>query len=116
MSRKQKLYLEIFNRILPFMRNIQTHSAWRRLRYGSFYPETELVHNLPRLLLFPDFTEYDIHWLDCQARIFFERGNNPLHGYHEPITSCISELFDLVPENLKPRLTWTGPPKSKLQS
>ena len=111
LTRKQKIYYEILERMLPFMRNIQTHSAWRRLRYGAFYPEMELVHNMHRLLVLPDFTEHDIHWLNSQARIFVKHGNNPVHGFYEPITAFIAELFTLVPAELRQKLTWDGPAK-----
>ena len=109
LSRKQTLYLEILERLLPFLRNIQTHSSWRRFRYGPFYPEAELVHNLPRLLVHPEFTEYDIHWLNYQARIFTKDGNNPIHGFYDPIIAIIAELFSLVPESLEANLKWQGP-------
>jgi len=111
MSKKQKIYLEILERILPFMRNIQTHSAWRRFRYGSFYPEMELVHNLPRIFIYPEFTEYDVHWLNSQARIFYRKGNNPIHAFYDSIVDSIRELFTLVPEELKGKLVWEGPVK-----
>jgi hypothetical protein len=111
MSRKQQLYLEILERILPFMRNIQTHSSWRRFTYGSFFPEMELVHNMHRLLVKPEITEHDVNWLNYQARIFYERGDNPIHAFHEPITDCIRELFSLVPEPLRAELIWKGPKK-----
>ena len=111
MSRKQKIYLEIFVRILPFMRNIQTHSSWRRFSYGSFYPEMELVHNLPPLLIPPEFTDGDIHWLNYQARIFVERGKekNHVHCFYQSIADLIKELFTLIPEEKKKGLTWNGP-------
>src|SRR2546426_3773861 len=109
LNRKQKIYYEILEMMLPAMRNIQRHSIWHRFRYGSFYPEMELVHNMHRILVIPEFTEYDVHWLNSQARIFVERGNNPAHALHETITALISELFTLVPEPLKNKLNWSGP-------
>jgi hypothetical protein len=109
MTRKQKIYYEILEMMLPFMRNIQRHSAWHRFKYGSFYPELEMVHNMHRILVYPEFTEYDVHWLNSQARIFVERGNNPIHGFYESITAYIVELFTLVPEPLKGKLQWSGP-------
>ncbi|PWU08611.1 MAG: zinc ABC transporter substrate-binding protein [Verrucomicrobia bacterium] len=109
LTRKQRIYCDILEQLLPFMRNIQTHSAWHRFRYGSFYPEMELVHNMHRILVLPEFTEYDVHWLNAQARLFVERGNNPLHGFYESITASIIELFTLVPEPLRNKLTWPGP-------
>ena len=111
MTRKQQLYIEILEMMLPFMRNIQTHSAWRRFRYGSFYPEMELVHNLHRILVLPEFTEYDVHWLNSQARIFCKHGNNPIHSFYDSVVACIAELFSLVPESLKDKLVWPGPEK-----
>jgi hypothetical protein len=111
MSRKQKIYVEILEQILPFMRNIQRHSAWQRFKYGSFYPEMELVHNMQRILVYPEFTEYDIHWLNSQARIFYKGGNNKAHGLYDSILELIRELFTLVPETLKEKLIWDGPAK-----
>jgi hypothetical protein len=112
LTRKQQIYYDILDMMLPAMRNVQRQSSWRRFGYGSFYPELELVHNVHRLLLVPGFTEHDVHWLNSQARIFFERGNNRAHALHEPITSCIAELFTMVPEPLKKKLSWQGPDKT----
>jgi hypothetical protein len=109
MTRKQNIYFEILEMMLPAIRNTQRHSAWRRFRYGSFYPELELVHNLHRILIYPEFAEHDIYWMNAQARIFVERGNNPAHALHGPITVLIRELFTLVPEPLRKKLTWSGP-------
>ena len=111
MSRKQELYIRILERLLPFVRNIQTHSAWRRFSYGSFYPEMELVHNMHRILVESDFTQHDIHWLNSQAQIFFKNGNNPVHGFYESIIDDIAELFTLVPESMRDQLIWNGPTK-----
>lgn len=61
LTRKQELYLDIMEMLLPAGRNVQTHSTWQRLKNGSLYLETELVHNLPRRLLTPEFTEQDVH-------------------------------------------------------
>jgi len=107
LTAKQKLYYEILEMLLPALRNIQQHPAWRRIAYGAFYPEMELVHNLHRILIIPEFTEYDVHWLNSQARIFVERGKNPAHGCYKPIASKISEVFRLVPEDLRQKLTWS---------
>ena len=111
-SPKQELYLKILEMVLPFMRNIQRHSTWRRATYGSFYLELELVHNLSRCLVTPEFSEQDVFWLNTQARMFVERGGNRTHGFNDDITSCISELIVLVPESLQDKLTWHGPKKS----
>jgi len=80
-----------------------------RLRYGSFYPDAELVHNLHRLLLFRSSRNTTVYWLNSQARIYIERGGNKYIGFFEEMERLIAELFTLVPESLKDWLQWSGP-------
>jgi hypothetical protein len=108
-SKKQLLYLEITERILPFLRNIQTHSLWRRMLYGNFFAELELVHNLPRCLVYPEFREADIWWLNCQAKIYIRECANRKCPSYEAICGVIAEIFLLVPQELKEKLNWSGP-------
>ena len=111
LSRKQELYLDIMEKLLPAVRNVQTHSAWQRFKYGPLYLETELVHNLPRRLLTPEFTEQDVHWLNSQGRMYVLRGRAGKNEFYESIVADIGELFKLVPEQLKSHLIWKGPEK-----
>ena len=104
-SEKQKLYLDILEKVLPYLRNLQTHGFWRRLEYGNFYAELELVHNLPRLLICPEFQAYDVYWLNTQARIFITKGRRDL-AFHEAVCKDIKQLFALVPDELRDKLTW----------
>jgi len=107
-SEKQKLYLDILDMVLPYLRGVQTHGWWRRIRYGSFYAESELVHNLPRLLLHPDIQERDVHWLNAQARIFVDQGRRDF-PFYPMICDDIRKLFELVPSELRKGLIWNGP-------
>lgn len=94
--------------VLPYLRSIQTHGFWRRLRYGNFYAEAELVHNLPRLLVCSEFQEYDVHWLNSQARIFITKGRRDF-PFREAICDDLKKLFALVPGELRGKLNWQGP-------
>ena len=75
---------------------------------GSFYPELELVHNLPRILIYPDFQEQDVHWLNTQAKIFFDKGRKD-YPFRDLILDDLRTLFRLLPDNFKAELRWPGP-------
>jgi hypothetical protein len=109
LSRKQELYLDIMEKLLPWVRNVQTHSGWQRFKRGSLYLEAELVHNLPRRLLTAEFTEQDVHWLNSQGRMYVLRGRADKNEFYEAVVADIAELFKLVPENLRTQLIWKGP-------
>lgn len=104
MSEKQEIYLEICGILMPFMRNVKTHSWWRRLSYGAFYHELELLHNIHRLLVNPDFEEQDLHWLNSQALLFVRSKVNKTHRAHDVVVRLIFDLISLVPKELRERL------------
>lgn len=106
-SEKQKLYLDILEMVLPYLRGVQTHGFFRRIRYGRFYAESELVHNLPRLILNPEILADDIHWLNTQAKIFYDSGRLDF-PFRCAICEDIEKLFKLVPKDLQPMLKWNG--------
>lgn len=114
LSKKQELYLEILERILPSVRNLETHpylyrAIWYPIRFGSFFPELELVHNLHRCLIYPEFQKRDIWWLNCQARNYVQEGRKRNRPHYSMICSLIEELLLIVPEELRSELTWLGP-------
>jgi hypothetical protein len=108
-SKKQELYLDITGFILPSMRNLYTWKRrWVIWKAGNFLPELELVHNLPQLMINPEFEAWDIHWLNSQAKQFVI--NCPKHrAYYNRVCRDIKELFALVPDNLRNELRWDGP-------
>jgi hypothetical protein len=109
-SEKQKVYLDILEFVLPYLRSIQTNGILRRLRHRTFYfyQEIELVHNLPRLLVIPEFEEYDVHWLNTQARNFVLRGRKDF-PFYQRVCDDIRTLFALLPDDLRQKLIWNGP-------
>jgi len=107
MSRKQEIYTELLFWALPAIRNTQSGSALQKALDKSSYQEAEFVHTLQHSILEPEFVDNDIHFLNFQARNYFENGkcSNP---YQAQIT-LVNELFNLVPENLRGELLWQGP-------
>ncbi len=102
-SPKQKIYIRIMEEILPYMRNIQTHSRWRRLCYGCFFAELELVHNLGRCVASAEFTMSDVYWLNSQARVYLKQGRKDL-PFYDTICSLLEDLRLLVPAEMKVHL------------
>jgi len=107
-SEKQRRYLNILEWVLPYARSLETHTFIRRIRDGTFYPELELVHNLPRLLVVPEFQEFDVHWLNTQARIFFDRGRKD-YPCRAAILDELKALFAILPDTYRSQLRWSGP-------
>lgn len=107
MSPKQDLYLDLLRIVLPFLRNRETWSIWNRIRFGSAYPEAELIHNLPRCLRDSDFGREDLWRLNVQARNYLKPGaRNTLEG---PVQAIVKEIFQLVPPDQQGLLVWPGP-------
>jgi len=93
---------------LPHIRNVWTW-PWRyRVREKSCYYEAELIHNLCYSILLPEFVAHDIHFLNYQAKMYFERGQKCVNYIGH--VQRIRELFSLVPEPMRPALKWSGPP------
>jgi len=75
----------------------------------SCYFETELIHNLPKSILEKDMVEHDVWFLNNQARYYFEKCNEDISPNYNQHLIYIKELIDIVPEDLKSKLTWVGP-------
>ena len=96
LSRKQELYLKIFEWVLPFIRNVQTQPLLRRLGSGSLYPEAELVHNLAPLLLRPDFGKEDVWWLKYQGGQYIRAHKERGRPVGAEVVSWLEELASVV--------------------
>ena len=107
-SRKQEIYKEKMFISLPYIRNVQTWPWWHRLRDRTCYYEAELIHNLCYSILIPQFVAHDIHFLNYQARIYFD--NCQKSANYAGHVDRIGELFKLVPEPMRSELKWSGPP------
>lgn len=103
-SKKQAIYVRIMEEVLPYLRNLQTHSFWRRLRYGNFYAELELVHNLGRCVSNPDFTQADAFWVATQGRLYVQQGRRDL-PFYETVCGLIRELDQMVPFEMRKNLS-----------
>jgi hypothetical protein len=107
-SRKQDIYIEMLMTTIPHLRNSFTWPWWNqfRIRKNNYY-EAELVHNLGYSILEREFTGNDIHFLNYQAKIYYENGKNCANYIGH--TNRIKELFSLIPGNMKSALNWLGP-------
>jgi hypothetical protein len=115
MSRKQVIYRELLQFGLPSLRSVRHLRWWQRALREALYVEAEFLHNLYVTILEPDFMDHDIWFLNNQARWFLTHAD-PKHlacyFHHERL---IHELFALVPERLRDKLTWQGPDQSLSQ-
>lgn len=109
MSRKQEIYQEMLFWAVPYIRNIQTHSFISKAFNKSCYEEAELVHNIHVSILEPEFIDHDIHFLNYQARSYFEQAESTGTPCFSAQCRLIAELFALVPVNMRGDLQWQGP-------
>lgn len=100
-SRKQQIYLEIFSRVLPLLRNLESQSAWKRIRFGTLFPEAELVHNLPPLLLDREIRKVDVWWLKSQGKQYRKAHAKSKRPLGDEIVSFLTELEKLIPPDLR---------------
>lgn len=106
---KKEIYVEMLEWALPYIRNVQSQSAIRKANDKSCYYEVELVHNLPSKVLIENFTESDIHFLNYQAKFYYDNCNEDISPNYWGHIERIKKLFKLVPDELKNKLTWSGP-------
>lgn len=115
MSPKQQVFQDLFRMTLPSIRNTQTHGPWHKAWDRSSYFYAELVHNLYVSMFEPEFVDHDLHFLNHQARSFFERATSRECAYYDAICARIGDLFALAPEDVRSRLTWSGPPRRSVE-
>ena len=109
MSPKQEIYREMLRLALPWIRNASSWPWWRRMRNRSAFDESELIHNLSESLFEPNFVEHDIWFLNYQARVYHDQSSPSRSPNYRRQLDLIGELFAMVPEPLRTRLSWGGP-------
>ena len=107
MSPKQEIYREFLRTTLPYIRDRQSLSFWRRWGDASVYEEAELIHNLWPSLFEAEFTDHDFWFLNAQTESYYRRASSsPLYAQH---VALIRELFTIVPIRFRSQLRWSGP-------
>ena len=109
MSPKQEIYREMLRLALPWIRNASSWPWWRRMRNRSAFDESELIHNLSEALFEPNFVEHDMWFLNHQARVYHDPCSPSRSPNYRRQLDLIGELFAMVPEPLRTRLSWGGP-------
>ena len=102
-TRKQVIYTEIMGDVLSYLRNLQTHSFLRRIQYGNFFAELELVHNLGERVMTPEFTNADAYWVGAQGRSYIKHGRRDM-PFYDPVCRLIRELDVMVSSDMRTKL------------
>ncbi|WP_337021032.1 zinc ABC transporter substrate-binding protein [Pantoea anthophila] len=106
---KSEIYVKMLGLALPYIRNLQLIEKKGKILSLSCYLEVELVHNLAVTILDKNFTEHDVWFLNSQAKCYVEKCNEDISPNYNQHLVYIKDLFNLVPDALKSKLTWAGP-------
>ncbi|EJF33103.1 hypothetical protein [Enterobacter sp. Ag1] len=106
---KNEVYVRMLGLALPYIRNLLQLEKKEKILNLSCYLETDLVHNLTVTILDKNFTDHDIWFLNHQAKAYFEKCNEDISPNYNQHITYIKELFNMVPGDLKSKLTWIGP-------
>jgi len=96
-AEKQSIYIKIWDIVNHSLAIYSQQPIWRS--WKSRYPEAQLIHNLPPLLVDPRLTKLDLHWLDSQAYQFVRDGKY-IQSYSD-VLSLIYCILDLLPEDVR---------------
>ncbi|HGN0066533.1 TPA: hypothetical protein ACKRHG_003470 [Proteus mirabilis] len=107
--RKISIYSNMLWKSLSYIRNVQTHSCFRKAFDKSCYMEAELLHNIVISLPEEEMTEHDIFFFNSHARFYLENADKRKCTNYFSHEDDIKRLFSLVPEHLKEKLEWNGP-------
>jgi hypothetical protein len=107
--KKNEIYVNMLALALPYIRNIQSLGKKEKGRDMSCFFEAELIHNLTLTILISEFTEHDVWFLNNQAKYYFEKCNDDISPNYNQHIYYVGELFKIIPDELKPKLTWAGP-------
>jgi hypothetical protein len=108
-SRKQEIYKEMLRWGLPYIRDVQAKGAWQRMNDRSCFLEAQLLHSLPNSILDEGFTDNDLWFLNHHARMYLKEGSPGIARNYDYHRKLITELFTLVPPDLRGKLQWQGP-------
>ncbi|PHM48330.1 hypothetical protein [Xenorhabdus miraniensis] len=103
------IYIEMLSFALPYIRNVQTLSPIRKGRDKSCYHEAELLHDIVKSLRETKNCNHDIYFLNNQARYYLENANSKICANYQFHKERIKMLFELVPDEMKKQLQWSGP-------
>jgi len=104
MTKKQLLYLEMLELVLPYARNVQTWPFLDRVRI-DLYPELELIHNIPVLLRREEIAPEDVYWMNAQACNYLLACNAAERPHSRLLEIHIRSMLALVPDDLRHLIT-----------
>ena len=101
------IYIEMLRAALPYIRNVQSHGVLTKGFDKPCYYESELLHNIVGSLNRDDICEWDIHFLNNQAKYYIDSANDKICPNYCLHKKHIKMIFELIPEHLKEKLQWT---------
>src|SRR5688572_10643514 len=106
MSRKQQIYAELLKQGLLAIRFYANNPLKQNpeLCLRACAELSQLLHNVPGYVLEPQFTEFDLYFLNVEAETFWRRSNG-----EEAFLPLFKELAGLVPESMRSKLEWQPP-------
>lgn len=103
------IYVDMLSISLPYIRGVQSHGFIRKIIDKSCYYEAELLHNIVGSLRKSNFCSWDIYFLNNQAKFYLENANEKICPNYTAHKENIKKLFNMVPDNRKRELSWSGP-------
>ncbi|GKW24792.1 hypothetical protein PEC311524_23860 [Pectobacterium carotovorum subsp. carotovorum] len=107
--KKNEIYIDILQVTLPHLRMVAQSSFLRKIRDRSAIYETQLIHGFYILLSHEEFKNDDIYFLNHHCRYYYENCNSKISMLYNDHLKSFSDLFSIVPDNLRENLEWEGP-------
>ncbi|TKY80345.1 hypothetical protein EDI29_21570 [Pectobacterium polonicum] len=107
--KKNEIYIDILQVTLPHLRMVAQSSFLRKIRDRSAVYETQLIHGFYILLSHEEFKNDDIYFLNHHCRYYYENCNSKISMLYNDHLKSFSDLFSIVPDNLRENLEWEGP-------
>ncbi|UUE36460.1 hypothetical protein L0Y26_00365 [Pectobacterium aroidearum] len=107
--KKNEIYIDILQVTLPHLRMVAQSSFLRKIRDRSAIYETQLIHGFYSLLSHEEFKNDDIYFLNHHCRYYYENCNSNISMLYNDHLKSFSDLFSIVPDDLREKLEWEGP-------
>ena len=111
MSPKQHIYCRLMYDGFVRLRAHQAWAAhgswwwllWHRKIFRQGYALADLLHNLHRSILEPEFGPNDLGFINCAIPVYLKRVGGDIETQ---MASLFVAFYDAVPEPLRGQLTW----------
>jgi hypothetical protein len=110
-SPKQHIYCQLMNHGFIRLRAYQSWAAhgswwwllWHRKLFRQGYALANLLHNMHRSILEPEFGPNDLSFINHAIPAYLQQVGGDIES---PMASLLVAFYDAVPEPLRGQLTW----------